>query len=239
MLPETVAKTLQEFARAAEEAIGPDLQSLVLHGSAAEGRLRATSDVNLLVVLSAWNVEKLDALSEPLRNAHAAIALTASFVLTSELPLAMEAFAVKYGDMLRKRRVLFGPDPFAGLTVSRAEEVARLRQTLLNLLLRLRERYLSTRLREEQTAKVLAHMAGPLRAAAAMLLELSGRPAASPKAALEAFAASLPGEGWKNVVATISRVREGGSLEKGAGPATLRRLVDLATAMHERSLEIA
>ena len=237
-LPDNTAKTLQELVATAEKTVGTDLHSIVLYGSAAEGRLRATSDVNVLVVLSAWNPAKLDALADPLRNAHAAIALSASFVLLAELPAAMEAFAVKYSDILRRHRMLCGPDPFTGLSVSRPAELNRLRQVLLNLLLRMRERYLATRLREEQTTNVLAQMAGPLRAAAAALLELEGKPAASPKAALEAVAAAVPGPAWPDVLGVLSRVREGHALDKGVAPATLLRLVDLAAAMHERARKL-
>ena len=237
-LPDNTAKTLQELVATAEKAIGADLHSIVLFGSAAEGRLRATSDVNVLVVLSAWNPAKLDALADPLRNAHAAIALSASFVLLAELPAAMEAFAVKYSDILRRHRMLCGPDPFTGLSVARPAEINRLRQVLLNLLLRMRERYLATRLREEQTANVLAQMAGPLRAAAAALLELEGKPAASPKAALEAVATAVPGQAWPDVLGVLSRVREGQLLDQGVAPATLLHLVDLAAAMHERARKL-
>jgi predicted nucleotidyltransferase len=238
-LPENIDKLLQEFVAAAQKIIGSDLQSLVLYGSAAEGRLRATSDVNLLVVLSAWNPGRLDALAEPLRNAQAAIGLSATFVLRAELPTVMQAFAVKYADILRRRRVLCGTDPFAGLTVSRTEQINRLRQMLLNLLLRMRERYLFTRLREEQVARVLAQLSGPLRAAAAMLLELSGKPVVSPKVALESVAVAMPGDGWQDVVAVLSRVRDGRPLDKGVAPATLLRLLELAAAMHEQVCKLA
>jgi predicted nucleotidyltransferase len=238
-LPEATAETLGEFVDSARTIIGSDLEALVLYGSAAEGRLRATSDVNLLVVLSAWHPAQLDALAEPLRNAHAAIALSATFVLKSELPQVMAAFAVKYADILQRRRVLYGADPFAGLAIARPDEIYRLRQVLLNLLLRLRERYLSSRLREEQAAKVLAQMAGPLRAAAATLLLLEGRPAFSPKAALEHVAASMTGDGWQEVLANLSRAREGQALGKGAAPATLLRLVELAGAMHAQARALA
>jgi predicted nucleotidyltransferase len=237
-LPEATAKTLEEFVATAHKLMGTDLHSIVLFGSAAEGRMRATSDVNVLVVLKAWVPAKLDALTDPLRNAHAAILLSASFVLLAELPAAMEAFAVKYADIVRRHRVLCGTDPFVGLAVARPAEINRLRQVLLNLLLRMRERYLFTRLREEQTSSQLAQVAGPLRAAAAALLELEGTAAPSPKAALESVAGAMPGQGWPEAMATLSRVREGQSLDKGVAPATLLRLVDLAAAMHERARKL-
>jgi hypothetical protein len=151
----------------------------------------------------------------------------------------MDAFAVKFSDILRRRRVLCGSDPFTGLSVSRAAEINRLRQVILNLLLRMRERYLATSMREEQTARVLAEVAGPLRASAATLLELSGKGVTSPKAALQAFAGELPGDGWREVLATLSQVREGQPLGKGVAPATLLRLIELASVMHGRVSAIA
>ena len=234
-LPETVGRHLKDFIALAEKALGPTLSSMVLFGSAAEGRLRATSDVNLLVVLSEWNPQRWDGLRDPLRNAHAAIALSPMFVLEREVPAALEAFAVKFADIMRRRQVLFGRDPFAGLTIPRAAEIARLRQVLLNLVLRLRERYLSTSLREEQAARVLAQVSGPLRAAAATLLELSGKPVASPKAALEAVVASLPGQDWSAVLGVLSSAREGQELQGVAASTTLLRLHDLAAAMREQA----
>jgi predicted nucleotidyltransferase len=44
---------IDEFVAAARDAFGDQLVSVVLYGSAAEGALRATSDVNVLVVLRA------------------------------------------------------------------------------------------------------------------------------------------------------------------------------------------
>jgi predicted nucleotidyltransferase len=234
-LPDRITQTLDQFVTLAQEKLGPDLRSLVLFGSAAENRLRATSDVNMLVVLSAWTPARADALREPLRTAQAAIALSPMFVLESELGAAAEAFAVKFSDILRRRRVLYGSDPFAGLQISRAAEITRVRQVLLNLLLRLRERYLMVSLREEQAARVLAQTAGPLRSAAATLLELQGHPAESPKAALESIAAKLPGAGWSELMQTLSSVREGQQLPAGVAPTNLLRLIDLAAALHTQA----
>jgi hypothetical protein len=46
-LPPVVGAILEEFVAALDQAMGPQLESVILFGSAAEGRLRATSDVNL------------------------------------------------------------------------------------------------------------------------------------------------------------------------------------------------
>src|SRR5215210_4126455 len=116
-LPPNVGRVLTGFVEEAQRVFDHDLRAVVLYGSGAEGKLRATSDVNLLLVLSAFEQKRADQLREPLRLAQAAIRLRAMFLLESELQPAISAFAVKFGDIIRRRRVLYGDDPFAGVSV--------------------------------------------------------------------------------------------------------------------------
>src|SRR5687768_13139968 len=208
-LPPNVGRVLTGFIAQARSAFANDLRAVVLYGSGAEGKLRATSDVNLLLVLSAFDQKKADQLREPLRLAEAAIQLRVMFLLESELQPAMEAFAVKFADIMRRRRVLYGDDPFAGIYISRGDSIVRLKQILLNLTLRLREAYIARGLRDEQLVAMIADMAGPLRSCAATLLELEGKPAASPKDALHQVAASLPdGAERAEEISRISQARQ-------------------------------
>jgi predicted nucleotidyltransferase len=233
-LPQAVERTLTAFVGSARSALGPDLKSIVLFGSAAEGRLRKTSDVNVIVVLAAFDPTRLDQLREPLRTAHAAIELEAMFLLEREIPAAIEAFAVKFADIRHRRRILHGSDPFADQAPSRGAEIARLKQVLLNLVLRLRLRYLLHSLRDEQAAALVADTAGPLRTCAEALLELQGNPASSPKAALAQVAASAPGGDWDVVLENLSLARETGTLPPGVAPPTVLRLLDLAGEMQRQ-----
>src|SRR3954469_16095851 len=155
-LPEPIERTIGSFVDAAQQSFGPDLVSIVLFGSGAEQNLRATSDVNILLVLKRFDQAQADGLREPLRFAHASIELNAMFMLETEVPLAMEAFAVKFSDILHRHRVLHGSDPFADVTVPDKALLRRLRQVLLNLQIRLRERYILLSLREEQLERVIA-----------------------------------------------------------------------------------
>jgi predicted nucleotidyltransferase len=226
-LPEAVERSLTGFVDAAKAAFAADLLSIVLFGSGAEQNLRATSDVNILVVLKRFDRSQADGLREPLRFAHAAIELNAMFVLETEVPLAMEAFAVKFSDILHRHRVLFGSDPFAAVRISNAALLRRLRQVLLNLQIRLRERYILMSLREEQLGRVIADAAPPLRASAASILQLQGSPAPSPKKALERLVAGLNDPALAAVLAAMTKVRGGERLEPGQGPATLIDLMRL------------
>lgn len=235
-LPQNVTSVLTDFINSAKEAFRDNLRSVVLYGSGAAGQLRPTSDVNLILVLTAFTQQQADQLREPLRRAHAAIQLRAMFLLESELRPANEAFAVKFADIARRRQVLYGDDPFASVTVARNDAIFCLQQTLLNLTLRMREAYVVRSLRQEQLAALLADVAGPLRSCASALLELEGRAAPSAREALEAVSASLPdGPARAADVQLISEARQRHALPQDAATPLLFHLIDLARAMWARA----
>lgn len=235
-LPTNVSTTLSTFIAAAKKAFGDHLLSVVLYGSGAEGKLRPTSDVNLILVLSAFERGLADQLREPLRLAEAAIKLRVMFLLEDEVKPASQAFAVKFADIARRRLVLYGEDPFASISVSREDAVLILKQRLLNLTLRLRETYIARSLREEQLAAVIADTAGPLRSCASTLLELEGRPSSSPKDALEKFAASSATAAHD--VQLITEARQRHALPPGAAAPALFHLIELAQEMWARAAEL-
>lgn len=222
---------LNTFVDAAKRAFGDDLRAVVLYGSAAEGRLRPTSDVNVVVVLARFDRAQADAIRDEFRVAQAAIRLDAMFVLESELPAAAREFAQKFADIKRRHSVLFGDDPFAALEIPRDALVRHVRQALLNLTLRLRQKYVERSLREEQAALTVADAAGPLRASAAAILEIEGTPAASPKAALE----TLAGDDFAALLPQLSAAREERALPPGTAAETLYQTIELARALANRA----
>lgn len=237
-LPEDVAGVLADVVDAAREAFADDLVSVVLYGSAAEGALRPTSDVNLILVLRAFDRSKADRFRGALQVARAAIQLAAMFLLRDEIDGAARAFAQKFADVQRRHRVLFGEDPFGTLAVPRAALVTRLDQVLLNLSLRLRAFYIERGEFEEQLTGLIAQVAGPLRTSAANLLELEGTPARAPKEALQRFAESLGDPAWLAVLASVSQARETRRLPPGAAGDVVLRLIDLAGRMRQRVLAL-
>jgi len=233
-LPQAVSTMLQQLVESARAAFGDDLRCIALYGSAAERRLRATSDVNVMVVLTACRTERAAALAETLRAAEAAIRLRTMFILESELQAAAAGFAVKFADIQRRHRMLYGEDPFTRLTIPRAARLHRLRQTLLNQALRLRAAGVRLAGREEQMARAIADAAGPLRAAAASLLELEAQVVSSPKEALRSVVEKAGLPGGDDLLARLSQARESGALPPGTAPQLLFGLIDLAGRMRAR-----
>jgi predicted nucleotidyltransferase len=235
-LPEPVAAGLAAFVAAAQQAFGDDLVSLTLFGSAAEGRLRATSDVNVIVVLARGDAAGLAAIGDAYRLARAAIRLSAMFILETEIAAASEAFAVKFADIGARHRVLHGSDPFSELSESREALLRRSRQVLMNLLLRLRERYALSTPFPDQLAFAAADAVGPLRAAAAVLVSLETGEKLPLRDALRQIAEV---SGKAGALEAIVTARESGGVPAIGGAATLHAAIELAGELSERAERLA
>jgi predicted nucleotidyltransferase len=233
-LPSAVRAWLSQCAHTLIESLGDQLAALLLFGSAAEGLMRASSDVNLLVMLRRFDPVRIDRASEVLQNAAVAVELHPMFLLASELPLAVESFAVKFDDIAHRRVLLYGTDPFEGLTISRELLLERLQQVLLNLTLRLRTAYAVGRAREENLASLIADCAAPLRRSAYAMLELRGVRPTSPKAALESLLAEWGSE-WSDVLRSLTQARVELRLAPGAAAPIILRLADLSESMRQRA----
>lgn len=61
-LPPNVSRVLTTLVDAAAAALGDTLRAIVLFGTAAENRLRSTSDVNVLILVTRFDASSVDAL---------------------------------------------------------------------------------------------------------------------------------------------------------------------------------
>jgi predicted nucleotidyltransferase len=228
-LPADIAATLEEFRAKSVEAFGDTLKSLLLFGSAAEGRLRATSDVNIVMVFSHLDLDRVKAWRSPVELLVAAIDLRPLILLEDEIPAAAEAFAVKYFDILHRRRVLHGTDPFATLTISDAALQRRVSQVLLNLALRLRHTLLLGN--DAGRTHALVDAIGPLRASAVALQELARQPRTEPREALLSLAAQHDATG---VVEQLQALRISGDPVVADSTRLLAGLIDFIRAIQPR-----
>ncbi|HYM76292.1 MAG TPA: nucleotidyltransferase domain-containing protein [Candidatus Dormibacteraeota bacterium] len=237
-LPANVQQILSGFLAGAQRAFGEDLLSAVLFGSAADGSLRKSSDVNLILVLRRYDPARAQQVRNDLATAEAAILLRVMFLVEDEIPAACEAFAQKFSDILRRRVVLLGPDPFDGVSVPHAAQVGRLRQVLLNLLLRLREIHAAHQSGSRSTLNMLADSTGALRSSAVLLLQLEGRGAAKPKQALVNVAEQVAPGKYSAPLAKLSQLRETAALSDADAHEVMIAMMELAAAMHQRAKAI-
>jgi hypothetical protein len=193
----------------------------------------------VLILVTRFDASSIEALQAPLQQGRAAVRLAVMWLTEDEFPSAGESFAVKFADIARRHRVLHGTDPFQGFRISRQAAITRVRQVLLNLVLRLRASYALDRDREERLTTLVADAAGPLRASAAEILELQGSPAPTGREALETLARGWSASGAPAVIDGISRARETGRLEPGMAPALFLQVIDLAGDLHRRAVSLS
>lgn len=226
-LPPEVQATLVDLLPRLLSAI-PGITTIALFGSAAEGRMRRASDVNLIVVADNFK-QGFEKIHGDLSLAHAA-QVRIMFVSTKELPGAAELFAVKFQDIKRRHRLLFGADPFKDLALKQEAIRFRLRQTLLNVILRQRGLFAMNGDKADRLTRVIAELAGPLRGIAAAFLAVQGKEL-SPRAALIEVAATLNAS---SAVEQISNAREKLGLDLQTAIKTHQELLDLCEALLTR-----
>lgn len=224
-----LSRALDAFVAAARDAFADDLRCIALFGSAAEDQLRRSSDVNCVLVLARFSPAGAERLREPLALAWTTIRLQAMFLLETELVEAAAAFAVKFDDIARRRRVLYGEDLLARVKPAREAVITQLRQATLGLALRLREQFVDQGFPEERLVRAIADAAGPLRACAAALLEMEHQPAESARAALTAVMGELP---------ALHEARTTGRLPAGVAGPTMLRLLEVAETLARRAREL-
>jgi predicted nucleotidyltransferase len=225
-LPADVADALEEFKARSVDSFAGSLKSLLLFGSAAEGKMRATSDVNVLMVFTRIDLAQVDEWRSSVAALVAAIDLKPLVLLEDEIAAAADAFAVKYFDILHRRRVLHGVDPFESLTISDEALRRRVSQVLLNLSLRLRQSLFLHN--DAARTHALVDAVGPLRATAVALQELSRQPQTSPKEALLALASQ---HGATGLIERVQVLRETGEPVTADSMQLLSELIEFVRAI--------
>ncbi|MES1195528.1 MAG: nucleotidyltransferase domain-containing protein [Steroidobacter sp.] len=234
-LPADAINALEQFILDARAALSNDLDSIVLFGSTAEGRLRPASDVNLIVVLNRFDDAIVNAWKPALEVNVAEIDLQLMFLLKDELREASEASAIRFSDILMRRRVLFGNDPFESLNISREARIHGVQQMLFDLILRLRHATLV--LDEDGQTHVIVDSIGPLRSITMVLLQLDGRHVQSPREGFTMLADQL-GTEWCAVIEHLSEMYEQGLVVESNISHILNRMLALVTLLYQRSRKL-
>ena len=132
--PQSVQVGVERFCDDLQQALGDQLVSIALYGGLARGEYAATtSDVNIMVVLRDVSIGLLDRIAESVEQGRRVFRLAVLVLSEEDLRRSTDVFPVKFLDMQRRHRILYGRDVFADLTVSREHLRLRCEQELKNL----------------------------------------------------------------------------------------------------------
>ena len=134
----TLNKTVETLRR----SLGERLESIVLYGSAARGDYqKKTSDFNLILILRDLEAPSLEALSSPLRRWRRQDQPVPRLFTRELIRDAADVFPIEFLDILARRVVLYGDDPFADLEVHPTHLRLQCERELREKIMRLREGY--------------------------------------------------------------------------------------------------
>jgi hypothetical protein len=174
--PLATAAALTRLRDDLQRAAGQNLAGLILYGGLARGRYHpGKSDIKLVVLLHDVSGPSLDAVAPALRRAWRAIQVEPLLLVPTEIHQAAVDFPTKFLDLKAHHIVLAGQDPFAELQVDPEAWRTRIAQSLRNLALRLRRRYVGLAHDPSAVAMLLGSVARPLALELAGLLQLSGK----------------------------------------------------------------
>nr|WP_297351443.1 hypothetical protein [uncultured Caldimonas sp.] len=209
------------------------MSGVVLYGGLARGRFRTgRSDVNVVVLLQRIDAEVLTAIGPALQAARRSAAIDAMLMTPPEVPLAALDFPTKFLDIQRHHLLLAGDDPFTSLQIPAAHVRRRVAQSLRNMLLRLRHRYVVQYDDVLGLKAALADLARPLAIELSALLTVGGHAGAQEDRTAGIYAAAAAAFGLDAAALTqLAALREG--VEPASVPALagglLALLSDVAT----------
>jgi predicted nucleotidyltransferase len=149
-------KLISDFVEKVRAAAGPNLVSVILYGSGAEGEFHPEySDLNLLCVLRDASFSSLGKIAELVawwraKKHHPPLVLTQADLRTS-----VDVFSIEFVDMKQRHRVLYGEDVLNSLDVPMTQHRSQLEYELREKLFLLRQHFVVAGSDERQLWEVM------------------------------------------------------------------------------------
>ena len=177
---------LDSVLRDLQLMFGDRLTAFLAYG---EGRGEVTPSLALVSTLTS---EDLLACAARAGGWHSQGAATPLLLTRDEFVRSLDAFPIEYGEILDTHRIMFGVDPFTGLTIQPDDLRRACEVQVKSHLLHLRENYVECGAKPSAVAQLVADSAPAFRMVLRRLARLDNRPAKSP-AEIGAYAAGRPG----------------------------------------------
>lgn len=154
----TNEELLQQFVTLARNAVGDNLESVVLYGSTVRGDAQAPySDLNLLCVVRRTTRAELEKMASLVHWWSQGQGQRSPLIFTAdELRRSADVFAIELLDMQRAHRVLYGAEIIASIPVPMNLHRVQVEHELRTLIQKLRQHYLHGPAEEASLRTVLA-----------------------------------------------------------------------------------
>ncbi len=184
MADRIVQSSLDNLVEDLRSTHGDNLASVVLYGSAASGDyVELRSDYNLLIALHRITPADLRLAQAPMRNWQRLGHPLPVYFTAGELSDAADVFPIEFHQMERARVVLYGRDPFEGLSFSDANLRHQTEYELRSRLIQLRRLYIPASVSVERLTALMGDSLASFAALFRPVLMLHGQepPVAKPE----------------------------------------------------------
>jgi hypothetical protein len=154
---------------------GSRLISLVVYGRHATGAAPRDVPVHTLALVEGLSFSDLDACGRVARGWQGAGFAVPLIINRTEFARSLDVFPVEFGAIIDAHAVVFGPDPFADLSVSSADLRRACEIDVKGHLLHLREAYVERHGELDGVARLVETSAGALRTLVGNVARLDGR----------------------------------------------------------------
>lgn len=192
-MAETQERAIQALTRDLGAALGDNLVSLMLYGSAARGEhVAGRSDLNALIVVRDTSAAALRR-AAPALQAWIRVAQAAPLIQSeADWAASADVFPIEIGEIQDAHRLLAGRDVVSGLATSRADVRRQLEHDVRGRLIRLRAEYAAEG-DSRRLGELLARATGTFLVLFRAALRLAGRPVPKDATAVVQGAGDLAG----------------------------------------------
>jgi hypothetical protein len=144
------------------------LQTVVAYG------WRRDAPIPTLALVTELTIDDLNACARQVARWHRAGAATPLLLTRSHFERSLDAFPIEYGEIIHEHELLYGPDPFAGLTIAREDLRRACEVQVKSHLLHLREDYVESAGHHGEIAALVRESAPGFEAVLRQLVRLEG-----------------------------------------------------------------
>jgi predicted nucleotidyltransferase len=175
-LPQKSQDVISEFSEKLVEALGENLGSVILFGSAAGGEYNESkSDINILIILQNVRIIDLTVIMEAGRK-YAKKGLAIPFIFEREhIETSLDTFPIEFSDMLKRHILVYGNDPLENAKIEKTNLRYQCEREFKSILVNLRRGFLQTGGKGENIETLLAGSLSGVLAACRALIWLMGQ----------------------------------------------------------------
>lgn len=153
-----------------------------------------------LAIVASLSFDDLSACARLTRRWHRVGFSTPVILIEGEFGRSLDAFPIEFGEIIANHRVVFGPDPFAGLRVEPADIRRACEAQIRSLLLHLREDYMEGGAAAPAVRALVDESAPEFRSILRLLAGLDGQPPGTELAPWAALRLGLDEETVRDVL---------------------------------------